>query len=176
MLTYEDMRKIWEEVSRVKVSEDLKFFLMHLVHNHLNNCIHGHKEYFSPEVMRSLCQNCRWKHEPCSEILQPLGERWWIDAIRLSKAKAYFEGRKEIDIDDLYFSIPYILAHRVHLREDILITYRSAELWAEKLVSRIKTEMEARWIPTLNGNKKALKDAERTLQFLYKEMKKDGKD
>ncbi len=169
ILSYNDMKKIWKEMEKVIAPDDLKFLLLHLIHNYLNNCIHGDKEYFSPEIMRSTCTHCRWKHEPCSELLEPLGERWWIDTIKVAKARAYLDGRNEISIDDILSVLPYILSHRVHLREDILIAYRAPELWADKLVRRIKIELESRWIPALNGNERALRDAERTLNFLRNE-------
>ena len=174
VLSYNDMKEIWKEVEKVKIPEGFIFLLSHVVHNYLNNCINGNKEYFSPETIRAMCQNCRWRHEPCSEILEPLGQRWWINVLKIAKAKAYLEGRNEVSEEDIFFSLPYVLSHRVHLREDILVSYHSPELWAEKLVGRVRTEMQVRWIPALKGNKKALKDSERTLGFLYKEMMKDG--
>ena len=166
MLTYEDMKKMWSEVESVKISKGLIFLLTHLIHNYLNRCERGDKEYFTPEVMRTMCENCRWRVEPCSEIIEPLGQRWWIDAIKIAKARAYFEGRDEVSNEDIFFAVKYVLPHRVRLREDIKMVYYTPELWAEKLVERIKAELESRWIPALNGNKKALRDAERTLAFL----------
>ena len=165
MLTYEDMQKIWNEVESIKVPEGLVFLLTHLIHNYLNACEKGNKEYFTPEMMRSMCEECRWRVEPCSELLEPLGQRWWIDALKIAKARAYFEGR-EVNEEDVFFAVKYVLPHRVHLREDIKMAYVSPELWAEKLVERIKTELETRWIPALNGNEKALRDSERTLHFI----------
>ena len=166
VMDYRDMEKIWSEVEKVKVPEDLKFLLIELVHNYLNNCVKGNKELFSPEMMREMCKVCRWKHEPCSEIVVPLGQRWWIDVVKISKARAYYENRDEVTQEDMYFSIPYVLPHRVMLSEETLVSYGAKELWAEQLVKRIKTELKTRWIPALNGNEKAYKDAERTLIFV----------
>ncbi len=166
ILTYENMKRIWNEVDNIHVDDGTVFLLTHLIHNYLNRCERGNKEYMNSETLRMMCENCRWKVEPCSEILEPLGQRWWIDTIRIARARAYFEGRNSVELEDVFFSLRYTLPHRVHLRDDILVMYESPELWADKLVDRIKKELEIRWIPALNGNKKALRDAERTLFFL----------
>ncbi len=172
MLTYEEMKKIWEDVESVRIPSSLKFFLTVLVHNYINKCVKVDKEYLTPEVMRNLCDNCRWKSEPCSQVMNPLGQRWWIDTFRIARARAYFKGRDEVEYEDILFSLRYTIPHRILLRDDILMASVSPELWAENFVGTVDLEFRTRWLPALEGDKAAREESSRIMVFL--EVEKDG--
>lgn len=167
ILRYEDMIKIWEEVENVHVPKGILFLVSVLIHNYLTRCVREDKEIVSLDKAMSFCEECRYRDEPCSHLKEPLGARWQSDLIKVARAKAYFEGRNEVTVNDVLFALRYVLPHRVNLKEKILAVEGSAEVWVKKLVEKIPWEME-KWRVALNGEVEISDEFERVLGFFQR--------
>ncbi len=161
----EDMRRLWREVSSVKVP-DRERLLMILLHGYFSNCIYGDKATMDHRHVATLCESCRYRTEPCYMVREPLGHRWWKDVTSIAKARAYFHARNEVNSDDIFFATKYALQHRIRTREKLRSLYRSREAWVDEMLDNARIRLKKVWIPAIKGDKKAWKMDERTLGFL----------
>jgi len=162
VLTPEDMLKIWAEVEKVHISEG-KHLLMALLHSYFSNCIYGDKAVMNHRHVANLCSSCQYRTEPCSMVQEPLGHRWWKDAKAIARARAYYQGRKEVNVDDVFFAAFYALQHRISLREKVKVLYPSTEDWLRESLDNAMLKLKKIWIPALKGNEKAQRSDMRTL-------------
>ena len=58
---------------------------------------------------------CEYANEPCSKVLEPPDERASIALIKYAQAHAWLKKRNTVDIDDIIWAAPYVLAHRIEL-------------------------------------------------------------
>jgi MoxR-like ATPase len=165
VLSPADMRKIWGEVERVAVPDKVRL-LMALIHSYFSTCVYGDKAVMDHRYVATMCSSCRYKTEPCAMVLEPLGHRWWKDVVRISRARAYINGRGEVSVEDVFFSAKFALQHRIRTRERVRTLYQSKEQWVESALSNAELRLRKVWLPALKGNEDAKKVDERTLSAL----------
>ncbi len=163
------MNRIWDEVETIKVNRSM-YLLLTLLHGYFSNCIYGDRAMMDPRHVSNLCSSCVYRTEPCSMIKEPLGHRWWRDAIAIARARAYYYGREHVNVDDIFFGSLYSLNHRVYLRERARVIYPSSEAWIRESLENARVKLKKIWIPALKGNDKARKEDQRTLKGMEVEV------
>jgi len=82
------------------------------------------------------CSQCEFKGEICSALKQPIAHRFFESMVRFAQARAWLYGRKEVDYADIEFALPYTIAHRVGLKDDVAAGFPSTFEWAKQDVIR----------------------------------------
>ncbi len=164
-LSPRDMAALWKKVNGVKVPDSAKLLLA-LVHSYFSSCIYGDRAVMDSRHVASLCESCTYRTEPCAMLKEPLGQRWWKDTLRIAKAKAFFESRDSVKIDDIFFAMPYALQHRVRTREKLRSLYPSKEKWVKESVENARRLLKGVWIPALKGDEKKREKDRRTLSAI----------
>jgi MoxR-like ATPase len=123
-----DMKRVWAETSAVEFPEQCAL-LLSFVHAALQ-CA---RRYTVPlwaageevEVDRTLteggfqllCDQCGFKGSLCSRVAEVWGIRWMISAARLAVGMAWLDGRGRASLRDVAAALPYVLNHRLVLRD-----------------------------------------------------------
>ncbi len=165
VMTPREMSMIWNEVNSVAVPEK-QHLLLTLIHGYMTNCIYGDKAVMDYRYIAHTCESCRYRTEPCAMLKEPLGHRWWKDALRVAKAKAYYDGRNEVSSDDVLFAAKYVLQHRIQTHERLRALYSSKEEWVNETLKNAKIRLKTVWLPALRGDKESARKDERTLSFI----------
>lgn len=117
-IDWKDYLKAREEISFVEIPEDLRVWLTLLAES-MSACKYSDSKFdISRAKMHTLCAECNQKGHLCAKVALSK-PRFLRATILLSKALAWFEGRKEISEEDVFISVKYTLPHRlIFLQEE----------------------------------------------------------
>ena len=130
VLSSEQMAAIWEDVRRVAVAEREALLGSFLV-NSFGVCVNADRS-LAAEEFHLDCENCKYKGEVCRGVKTVPGQRALNSLFKLSQARAWMSRRGAVAFDDLVFSLPYVLAHRLELRHDEQAVYENSFHWLRK--------------------------------------------
>lgn len=141
ILSIKDLEEIWEDVSKVRIPQRTLLFANMLIWA-FRACKYD-KSRLMPGFMRLACAQCEFANELCSQIQMIPGERAIISLILLSKARAWFYGREEVNYDDIITLAPYVIAHRIELIPAVRSEYPNPWEWAKHAVNTI---IRTKWL------------------------------
>ena len=143
-LTKEDMYRIWDEVKKVKVSAEAASSAS-LFMALFKACVHD----IDSLIVERPCDECEIR-ENCllAELEQPLHTRNVEHIVMLMKARAWLEGRDEVQVKyDLEPAIKLAISHKVLLKDDTKREYMTYDNWFEGSLKRRLQE-----VPTIYTN------------------------
>ncbi len=141
ILSVKDLEEIWDDVSKVRIPQRVLLFANMLIWA-FRACKYD-KSRLMPGFMRLACAQCEFANELCSQIQMVPGERTIISLILLSKARAWFYGREEVNYDDIITLAPYVIAHRIELIPAVRSEYPNPWEWAKHAVNTI---IRTKWL------------------------------
>ncbi len=174
VMTSKDVARVWNETSRVEVPPHCSLFL-----SYIHASMQCAKRYKMPvwggeqeiEVDRTLtdggfqlpCDQCNFNGNFCSRITEAWGMRWMISATRLAMGLAWLEGRWRVTLRDIMEVLPYVLNHRLVLKDGgkypNTFTFLSLYLPALVRTSREAWTRSAALLPrALKGDREALQE------------------
>ncbi|MBW2636278.1 MAG: AAA family ATPase [Deltaproteobacteria bacterium] len=168
LMTSEDMMEIWEDVEKVVVPQSITLFLALL--GAAFTCVRVDRSVTEPKY-RLPCDGCQYKGELCYKVKEVWGVRWMESTIRFAKARAWLYGRPMVQLEDVFFVLPYTLNHRLVLRPEVESSYPNKIVFVrnvviEEVVKRIKAPIWVQAIKAYVEAQKGNKDAERRLEEL----------
>ena len=125
-----DMEDIWQDVIRVGIGEKeyLKaFFLL----RSFSSCDKTDRST-TGKGFHLDCESCKFKAELCAHVIQVPGQRSLNSILKLSQARAWLAGRESVAFEDLLFSLPYSMAHRLIIKREELVTFENSFEWLKK--------------------------------------------
>lgn len=146
IVSIRELEEIWADVSHVYVPLRISLFANILVWA-FRVCKYD-KSSIMPGYMRLVCAQCEYSNEICSQITIAPGERAIISAILFSKARAWFYGRDEISYEDIIWSIPWVISHRIELTTSIKAEIPNPWDWSKKSLDNL---LKSKWYYLENG-------------------------
>jgi MoxR-like ATPase len=126
--TSRDVERVWAETSKVEVPGHCNLFLS-FIHAAMQ-CAKGYRMPVwggegEVRIDRTLteggfqlpCEQCQFNGSFCSRITEAWGMRWMISATRLAVGFAWLDGRWRVNLKDVFDALPYVLNHRLVLKE-----------------------------------------------------------
>jgi len=168
LMTSKDMIEIWEDVNKVVVPESVTLFLALLGASF--TCAMVDRSVTEPKY-RLPCDKCQYKGELCFKVREVWGVRWMESTIRFAKARAWLYGRPLVELDDVFFVLPYTLNHRLVLRPEVESAYPNKiefvkKVVIEDVVKKIKAPVWIQAIKAYTKAQKGEKEAENELREL----------
>ena len=170
-LTSEQMEEVWSDVSLVKVPKSIIIWGS-MISEAFKSCKMIERSTAIPRY-RLDCSQCEFKGEICSALKQPIAHRFFESMVRFAQARAWLYGKKEVDYADIEFALPYTIAHRVNLKDDVAAGFPSTFEWAKQDVIRSLDIKKSIWADALKAflsilNNKNVTEKYKTLETLSK--------
>lgn len=146
ILSMKDLNEIWDDVQRIKVPEYVKTFLSALI-SAFKVCKHD-KSQIMPGYLRTVCQKCEFKNEICSHIKKIPGERASIAGILYTRARAWLHHREKINIEDVKWVVPWVIAHRIQLSSAVKSEVPNPWKWCKEAVTNL---LKTKWYYSNQG-------------------------
>jgi MoxR-like ATPase len=148
VLTSTEMVGLWAAVRRVAVPAASRLFSA-LLAAHLQSCRVADRSRITSEFVLP-CRDCPHRQDSCAKLVEIPGTRFIVSLLKLSQARAWLRGAAEVEIDDLLYGLPYVLAHRLKIRPESLRLYPGAADWIrEDLYRRGLRHRVPRWRQTI---------------------------
>lgn len=148
ILSIEELKKIWKDVTKVKVPNYIEAFLSMLIWA-FKACKHE-KSKIMPGYLRTICQKCEFNNEICSHIKKIPGERASIAGILYSRARAWLHHRKKVNFEDIIWVIPWVISHRIKLSSAVKSEVVNPWKWSRRAVENL---IHTKWYYSENGEK-----------------------
>jgi len=130
VLTSKQMDMLWKDVEQVSVSKEIDQILA-LLASYLQNCHYADRALVSQDYQLP-CSNCTYRAETCSKLIEVPGSRFLLSLLRLAQARAWLQNKKEVEIEDILWGLPYTLSHRLKLKIDSLRLYPNINQWLKE--------------------------------------------
>ncbi|MEM3737462.1 MAG: MoxR family ATPase [Candidatus Bathyarchaeia archaeon] len=154
VLTTEQMAEIWRDVEKVGVPAET-FLRITMIASLLRRCLKTDRSITSARY-RMSCAGCPYVGEICSEMERPIAHRWIDSAVKLSKARAWIQGRDSISFDDILWAIQYTLPHRLELKQSVFSKYANESEWVSHRIKETIALKEDLWNEALSLFKLAI--------------------
>jgi MoxR-like ATPase len=134
----------WADVRRVTLPPEATLFVS-LIGGFLQACAHADRSRVSADF-ELPCRDCVHRPEVCSKLVEIPGTRFQISLMKLAQARAWLRRSREVEVDDLLYGLPYVLAHRLQLKAETLRLFPSVREWiCEELYRRRLRGRVPRW-------------------------------
>jgi MoxR-like ATPase len=127
VLTVEQMSEIWTDIEKIKVPNEV-FLKITMVASLLRRRIKTDRSITSARY-RMSCGGCLYMGEVCSEMERPIAHRWIDSAVKLSKGRAWLQGRDAVSYDDILWALQYVLPHRLELKQSVFTRHANEAEW-----------------------------------------------
>lgn len=127
-----DLNYAQQKIKDIEFNLPANLFLDYFKAN-INTCIKGKADNFSS------CPYCDLERFPCSKI-RYFSNRGEESIVNYSKSLAWLVGKEEVDVEILEWLLPYVLTHRVEVREAELEEreYENFAYWRSKKFKLVK--------------------------------------
>ncbi len=122
---------IWQDVVKIAINKNELLFANFLIYSFMV-CTKANRS-ITNKKFRLDCDSCKFKGEVCSHITLIPGQRALNSMLRMSQARAWLAGRDAITIDDLVFSLPHVLGHRLLIKAQELASSENTFLWIQDI-------------------------------------------
>lgn len=139
LMNYEQMKDVFADVSRIKITaKDIN--LLSALTQMFFSCKHRKdiaNEYFMENIN---CQSCSFDNGLCKHVKFPIGQRFIESIEKFAKSRAWLDKRSTVSIDDLLFILPFALNHRLELQPDTLSKYPDTYTWIQEHAMKVLEE------------------------------------
>lgn len=153
VLNTSQMKEIWKDVEKVTVSDEniMKVSMTSML---LRKCIRVDRSVTSARF-RVICEGCPYNGQPCSKQERPVGQRWVDSLVKLGKACAWLDKRKEVSFEDLLLGIPRVLPHRLDLKQNVFVKFANENEWViQDFLPMVRSKLEM-WDESIPAFRKA---------------------
>jgi MoxR-like ATPase len=128
LLTYDEMKFVFEDVEKVQVLPS-DIHLLAALTQMFFACTHR-KDIANESFLDNVdCAGCNFDNGLCKHVKFPLGQRFIESTIKFAKSMAWLDHRTHVTHEDLMFLLPFTLGHRIILQPEIMATYPDAYTW-----------------------------------------------
>lgn len=144
-----EMESIWLEVERISINET-EWDYAHMLNHYFSACLRPRS--ISNRLFELPCENCAHKAEVCRNLRNTPGQRGLNSMLQLARAFAWWQGAREVSMDDIDQALPFTYAHRLDFHSEVFREWPNPqEYLRQHIVGGHIQAKKARWLEAIDA-------------------------
>ncbi len=151
-LSPQSMQRIWNEIGQVELNGTSQHYAA-MINYYFSACMINRS--LASRQYQLKCKGCRYSNELCKNIRIVPGSRGFNSLHNISRAIAWFNGRKTVTTEDIEMAVPYVYSHRLNFHMEILKEWLNPQIYLrEWFVAKTLFVKKEHWLEAIKYYKK----------------------